>query len=142
MGGRVAEMVVFGNLNSGAANDLEQATGIARRMVREWGMSDRVGPQAWSGQQATFLGDDLMSSGKEYSEDTAKLLDEEISKMLTDQEQRANEILVRHRRGLELIAESLLEHETIDGPAVALLIQQGMIESGENAPTLDDIVMK
>ena len=142
MGGRVAEIVVFGHLNSGAANDLEQATGIARRMVREWGMSDRVGPQAWSGQQATFLGDDLMSSGREYSEDTARLLDEEISKLLTDQEQRAMEVLTRHRRGLELIAEALLEHETIDGPAVARLIQQGMIESGENVPTLDDIVLR
>ena len=142
MGGRVAEVVVFGHLNSGAANDLEQATGIARRMVREWGMSDRVGPQAWSGQQATFLGDDLMSSGREYSEDTARLLDEEISKLLTDQEQRAKEVLTRHRRGLELIAESLLEHETIDGPTVARLIQQGMIESGESAPTLDDIVLR
>lgn len=142
MGGRVAEVVIFGHLNSGAANDLEQATGIARRMVREWGMSDRVGPQAWSGQQATFLGDDLMSSGREYSEDTAKLLDEEISKLLTDQERRAKDVLTRHRRGLELIAEALLEHETIDGPAVARLIQQGMIESGENAPTLDDIVLR
>jgi len=142
MGGRVAEIVVFGHLNSGAANDLEQATSFARRMVREWGMSDRVGPQAWSGQQATFLGDDLMSSGREYSEDTARLLDEEISKLLTDQEQRAQEVLTRHRRGLELIAQSLLDHETIDGPTVARLIQQGMIESGESAPTLDDIVMR
>ena len=142
MGGRVAEVVVFGHLNSGAANDLEQATGIARRMVREWGMSDRVGPQAWSGQQATFLGDDLMSSGKEYSDDTARLFDEEISKILTDQESRATDVLTRHRRGLELIAESLLEHETIDGPTVARLIQQGMIESGESAPTLADIVLK
>jgi len=142
MGGRVAEIVVFGHLNSGAANDLEQATGIARRMVREWGMSDRVGPQAWSGQQATFLGDDLMSTGREYSEDTARLLDEEISQLLTEQEQRAKEVLTRHRRGLELIAESLLEEETIDGPTVARLIQQGMIESGESAPTLDDIVLR
>ena len=142
MGGRVAEIVVFGHLNSGAANDLEQATGIARRMVREWGMSDRVGPQAWSGQQATFLGDDLMSTGREYSEDTARLLDEEISKLLTHQEQRAKDVITRHRRGLELIAESLLEHETIDGPTVARLIQQGMIESGESAPTLDDIVLR
>ena len=142
MGGRVAEMIVFGHLNSGAANDLEQATGIARRMVREWGMSDRVGPQAWSSQQATFLGDDLMSSGREYSEDTARLLDEEIGSLLNFQEQRATEVLTRHRRGLELIAESLLEHETIDGPAVARLIQQGMIESGEHAPTLEDIVLK
>ncbi len=141
MGGRVAEKVVFGHLNSGAANDLEQATGIARRMVREWGMSDRVGPQAWSSQQATFLGDDLMSSGREYSDDTAKLLDEEISKLLNHQEQRAHDVLTRHRRGLELIAESLLEHETIDGPTVARLIQQGMIESGESAPSLDDIIV-
>ncbi|MEX2626934.1 MAG: ATP-dependent zinc metalloprotease FtsH [Ilumatobacteraceae bacterium] len=134
MGGRVAEKVVFGHLNSGAANDLEQATGIARRMVREWGMSERVGPMAWSGQQQVFLGEDLMSSGREYSDDTAKLLDEEISRILTEQENRATELLTKHRRGLELIAESLLEYETIDGPEVARLIQQGMDESGEVEP--------
>ncbi len=134
MGGRVAEKVVFGHLNSGAANDLEQATGIARRMVREWGMSERVGPMAWSGQQQVFLGEDLMQSGREYSDDTAKLLDEEISRILTEQENRATELLTKHRRGLELIAEALLEHETIDGPEVARLIQQGMEESGESEP--------
>ncbi len=137
MGGRVAEMIVFGHLNSGAANDLEQATGIARRMVREWGMSERVGPMAWSSQQAVFLGEDLMSSQREYSDDTAKLLDEEIARILTTQESRARDVLSRHRRGLELIAEALLEHETIDGPEVAKLIQQGMAESGQPA---DDIV--
>jgi cell division protease FtsH len=131
MGGRVAEMIVFGHLNSGAANDLEQATGIARRMVREWGMSERVGPMAWSSQQAVFLGEDLMSSQREYSDDTAKLLDEEISRLLTEQENRANDILTKHRRGLQLIAEALLEDETITGPEVAKLIQQGMAESGQ-----------
>jgi len=133
MGGRVAEKVVFGHLNSGAANDLEQATGIARRMVREWGMSEAVGPMAWSsGQQQVFLGEDLMSSGREYSDDTAKMLDEEISKILTTQEDRARDLLTKHRRGLELIAEALLEHETIDGPAVGKLIQQGLIEEGSD----------
>jgi cell division protease FtsH len=137
MGGRVAEMIVFGHLNSGAANDLEQATGIARRMVREWGMSERVGPMAWSSQQAVFLGEDLMSSQREYSDDTAKLLDEEIARILTTQESRARDVLSRHRRGLELIAEALLERETIDGPEVAKLIQQGMAESGQ---PVDDIV--
>jgi cell division protease FtsH len=131
MGGRVAEMIVFGHLNSGAANDLEQATGIARRMVREWGMSERVGPMAWSSQQAVFLGEDLMSSQREYSDDTAKLLDEEIARILTSQESRARDVLTRHRRGLELIAEALLDRETIDGPDVAKLIQQGMEESGQ-----------
>ncbi len=133
MGGRVAEMIVFGHINSGAANDLEQATGIARRMVREWGMSERVGPMAWSSQQAVFLGEDLMSSQREYSDDTAKLLDEEISRILTSQESRARDVLSRHRRGLELIAEALLARETIDGPEVAELIQQGMSESGQPA---------
>ena len=131
MGGRVAEKIVFGHLNCGAANDLEQATGIARRMVREWGMSDRVGPMAWSSQQQVFLGEDLMTSGREYSDDTAKLLDEEIARILTEQEQRATDLLTKHRRGLELIAEALLEHETIDGREVARLIQQGLTESGD-----------
>jgi cell division protease FtsH len=132
MGGRVAEKIVFGHLNSGAANDLEQATGIARRMVREWGMSDEVGPMAWHSQQQVFLGEDLMSQGREYSEDTAKMLDEEISKLLHGQEARAHEVLTKHRRGLELIAEALLEHETIDGPAVGKLIQQGLVEAGSD----------
>jgi cell division protease FtsH len=130
MGGRVAEKLVFGHLNSGAANDLEQATGIARRMVREWGMSDRVGPMAWAGQQAVFLGEDLMSSQREYSDDTAKLLDEEIARILNEQEQRAMDLISEHRRGLDLIAEALLEHETIDGPEVARLIQRAMAETG------------
>jgi cell division protease FtsH len=130
MGGRVAEKIVFGHLNSGAANDLEQATNIARRMVREWGMSEAVGPMAWHSQQQVFLGEDLMSQGREYSDETAKLLDDEIAKILHDEEQRAHDLLDKYRRGLELIAEALLEHETIDGPAVAQLIQQGLDEAG------------
>jgi cell division protease FtsH len=132
MGGRVAERIVFGHVNSGAANDLEQATGIARRMVREWGMSDEVGPMAWAGQQQVFLGEDLMSSGREYSDETARLLDDEIARILRDQENRAEELITKHRRGLELVAEALLEQETIDGPAVASLIQQGLTESGDD----------
>ena len=126
MGGRVAEKIIFGQLNSGAANDLEQATGIARRMVREWGMSDKVGPMAWSGQQQVFLGEDLMTSGREFSDSTAQLLDEEVSRILIEQETRAHEVLERHRRGLELVAEALLIEETIDGPTVGRLVQEGL----------------
>ena len=126
MGGRVAEKIIFGHLNSGAANDLEQATGIARRMVREWGMSDKIGPMAWSGQQQVFLGEDLMTSGREYSDSTAQLVDNEISRILLEQEVRAHEVLSRHRRGLELVAEALLVEETIDGPTVGRLVQQGL----------------
>ena len=126
MGGRVAEMMVFGSLNSGAANDLEQATGIARRMVREWGMSDAVGPMAWSGQQQVFLGEDLMTSGREYSDETARKIDEEIGHILLEQEKRARVMLEKHRAGLDLVAQSLLDNETIDGAMVSRLVQQGL----------------
>ena len=126
MGGRVAEKIVFGQLNSGAANDLEQATNIARRMVREWGMSDNVGPMAWHGQQQVFLGEDLMTSGREYSDSTAKMLDDEISRILREQEERAHQMLMKHRRGLDLVAEALLAQETIDGPTVGRLVQEGL----------------
>jgi cell division protease FtsH len=132
MGGRVAEKIVYGHLNSGAANDLEQATSIARRMVREWGMSDKVGPMAWNGQQQVFLGEDLMTSGREYSDSTAQLLDEETSRILHEQEQRAHDLLTRHRKGLELVAEKLMEDETIDGATVGRLVQEAQ---GETATT-------
>ena len=134
MGGRVAEMIVFGHLNSGAANDLEQSTNIARHMVREWGMSERIGPMAWGSQQHVFLGEDLMSSGREYSDQTARILDEEISTLLHSQQERARELILKHRTGLDLIAEALLEHETIDGKEVARLIQQGL---GEHVQTTE-----
>ncbi|MEY4392327.1 MAG: ATP-dependent protease FtsH [Actinomycetota bacterium] len=126
MGGRVAEKIVFKQLNSGAANDLEQATNIARRMVREWGMSDSVGPMAWHGQQQVFLGEDLMTSGREYSDATAKTMDDEIARILLEQEQRAHDLLMKHRKGLDLVAQALLDQETIDGPTVGRLIQQGL----------------
>ena len=126
MGGRVAEKIVFGHLNSGAANDLEQATSIARRMVREWGMSDRVGPMAWNSQQQVFLGEDLMTSGREVSDHTAQLLDEETSRILHEQEKRAHEILTQHLSGLHLVAEKLIEDETIDGATVGQLVQEAL----------------
>ena len=139
MGGRVAEMIVFGHLNSGAANDLEQATSIARRMVREWGMSDAVGPMAWSSQQQVFLGEDLMTNGREYSDETARMMDSEIGLILREQEARAKVLLEKNRAGLDLVAQSLLEQETIDGATVARLVQDGLgrpqiVEPSPGAP--------
>ncbi|MGD9705274.1 MAG: ATP-dependent zinc metalloprotease FtsH [Acidimicrobiia bacterium] len=133
LGGRVAEELVFGQQTTGAANDLEVITGLARRMVREWGMSDKVGPMAWEGHQQVFLGEDLMTGGREYSDDTARLIDQEISKILHEQEVRAKALLTKHRAGLDLVAEALLERETIDGVDVGRLIQQGL-GGGEDTP--------
>ena len=136
MGGRMAELLVFGHINSGAANDLEQATGIAKRMVREWGMSDKIGPMAWELAGSGVPGRGPDDLGREYSDDTARLIDEEVATILREQEERARQLLTQHRKGLDLVAVALLEHETIDGPEVARLIQQGLAESSNNhAPT-------
>jgi len=129
LGGRVAEQLVFQQQTTGAANDLEVVTGLARRMVREWGMSDKVGPMAWHNNQQVFLGEDLMTGGREYSDDTARMMDEEINQILTSQEMRAIDLLTKHRRGLDLVAQALLEKETIDGSEVAELVQQGIGDS-------------
>jgi cell division protease FtsH len=130
MGGRVAEEIVFSQQTTGAANDLEVATRLAKRMVREWGMSDKVGPMAWESQQHVFLGEDLMTSQREYSDDTARMIDEEVAKILHDQEDRARQLLTHHRRGLDLVAQALLEKETVDGSDVARLVQLGLVSTG------------
>ena len=124
MGGRIAEELVFGVISTGANNDLVGSTELARKMVREWGMSDRVGPMAWGSQGAVFLGDDLMHS-RDYSDETARVIDEEVERILREQEDRCRETLTEHRLGLDLVARALLEHETIDGSEVYRLVALG-----------------
>jgi cell division protease FtsH len=123
MGGRVAELLIYGGLSTGANNDLVGNTELARKMVREWGMSDRVGPMAWGSQGMVFLGEDLMHS-RDYSEDTSRVIDEEVKRILREQEERATQFLTRHTEGLKLVAASLLEKETIDGQEVAQLVDR------------------
>src|ERR1019366_8155240 len=122
MGGRVAELLVFGDLSTGASDDLQRNTELARKMVREWGMSDRVGPMAFGAQGAVFLGEDLMHS-RDYSEDTSRVVDEEVKRILTEQESRASRILQEHMEGLKAVTAALLEKESIDGAEVARLIK-------------------
>jgi cell division protease FtsH len=124
MGGRISEELVFGVISTGANNDLVGSTELARKMVREWGMSHRVGPMAWGSQGAVFLGDDLMHS-RDYSDETARVIDEEVERILREQEDRCREVLTEHRLGLDLVARALLEHETIDGSEVYRLVALG-----------------
>ena len=124
MGGRVAELIIYGDLSTGANNDLVRNTELARKMVREWGMSDQIGPMAWGNQDMVFLGDDLMHT-RDYSEQTSRIIDEEVEKILRVQEERAMILLSKHRHGLELVAKALLERETIDGSEVGRLVNEG-----------------
>jgi len=121
MGGRIAEQMVFGVFSTGASNDLVGATELARKMVREWGMSEQIGPMAWDGQNHVFLGDDLMTS-RDYSDETARVIDEEVQRILADQEARCRDLLAENRNALDLVARALLEHETIDGTEVDRLV--------------------
>ncbi|NNC79120.1 MAG: ATP-dependent metallopeptidase FtsH/Yme1/Tma family protein [Acidimicrobiales bacterium] len=121
MGGRMAEELIYGVMSTGGSNDLEQATAMARSMVRQWGMSDRVGPMAWASNNQVFLGEDMMQS-RDYSDETARVIDEEIERILRDAEERCRTLLRENRDGLELVARGLLEHETIPGSEVYRLI--------------------
>lgn len=123
MGGRVAELLIYGDLSTGASDDLQRNTELATRMVREWGMSKKVGPMAWNSSSQVFLGDGLMNT-RDYSDDMAKVIDEEVERILREQEARAIEVLTLHRRGLESLAAALIEHETIDGDTAARLIDE------------------
>jgi cell division protease FtsH len=129
MGGRVAEEIVFKVKTTGAGNDIERATELARSMVTEWGMSEEFGPLNFSsGKQEVFLGRDFSSGGSNLSEDTARRIDEEIRRIVIKQYDIATKILTDHRKELELVSEALLEYETIDGNDIDTLLRGGKID--------------
>jgi cell division protease FtsH len=122
MGGRAAEELFLHHVTTGAGNDIEQATEVARRMVCEWGMSD-LGPLAFGkNQQEIFLGRDLTTS-RDFSEDTAIKIDQEVKKFITSAYQRAEQVLTTNREVLTRIAEALLVREVLDVNEVNLLIE-------------------
>jgi len=142
MGGRCAEQEMLGSVSTGASNDLQRATELARKMVREWGMSERVGPMAWGSEGAVFLGEDLMHT-KDYSDVTSRVIDEEVERILREQESRAIRLLGEHRDGLGAVAHALLEKETIDGAEVGRLVDgaygRPVHEEYTNVPHFADI---
>ena len=135
LGGRVAENIVYGEVSSGAADDLARATEMARKMVREWGMSERIGPMAWRSQEQVFLGED-MGRGRDYSDEMANLIDGEIESILRNAETRCNDLLLENRDGLDALAKSLLKNETLDSKEVFLLLGiEELSNDGESDPS-------
>lgn len=125
MGGRAAEDLVMGTSTSGAENDLKQATKLARKMVLDWGMSERLGSVALGGaREHVFLGEEI-SQRKDYSEATAREVDQEIKSILDHAFDRASSTLEEHREGLDQLAEELLEREEIPGDEVLEIIGVG-----------------
>jgi cell division protease FtsH len=116
LGGRIAEELIFGEeeVTTGASNDLQQVARVARQMITRFGMSDRLGPVALGRQQGNmFLGRDIMSE-RDFSEETAAAIDEEVRKLVDVAYTRAKEVLVGNRHILDQIAQMLVEKETVD----------------------------
>jgi cell division protease FtsH len=132
LAGRAAEELVFGVASTGAHDDLVGATELARRMVREWGMSPKLGHLAWGSNAAVFLGEDLIQT-RDYSDETARLIDSETEKILETQAARARDCLDHFRLALDAIAAALVEHETLSGAEVAALVE------ASNAPRLTGV---
>ena len=123
LGGRAADKLVFGEAMSGAIGDLKQATRLARAMVTQLGMSERLGPVYYQmGEDHVFLGKEIVES-RTFSEGTARLIDEEIQRLLTDAEHRAADLIRGHRYQLDQIAEALLLHEELDRDEVEKIMQ-------------------
>jgi len=128
MAGRIGEELETGDFSNGAASDIKQATQIARQMVCDWGMSD-IGPVALGeNQEHIFLAKEI-TRNQNYSEDTARRIDDEIQKILKTQYKRAQHIVEEYRKSLETIAEALLEYETIEGKHVREILEHGEIRS-------------
>jgi cell division protease FtsH len=117
MGGRAAELIVFGETSTGAANDLSGATDLATRMVREFGMSPALGPVGFAAGNPLYLGSEQVTS-RPYAEATQRVIDEEVATLLREAEQRATITLTNHRPALHQLTELLLERETIDGTVI------------------------
>ncbi len=129
LGGRVAEALTMGDISTGASNDIERATSVAREMVTKYGMSDDIGPINYSGgSDEVFLGRDY-GHVKDYSEGTASKIDAEIEKIIKHAYERTEALLKEHIDKLELVAQNLIEREKLDKNEFASLIEKGYIDS-------------
>jgi len=135
MGGRVAEEIIFGHdkVSSGASSDIQYATGLARNMVTQWGMSDKLGPLQYEESQEGYLG--YGGSQRTFrSSETNKLIDSEIKSLVEGAHTRAKDLLTEHEDQLHLLAQALLEFETLTGEEIKALLETGKIDRPDAAP--------
>ena len=130
MGGRLAEEMIFGSnkVTTGASSDIKMATDMARRMVTEWGMSEKLGPISYGeNSQEVFLGHSV-AQHKNVADNTAQVIDAEVKKIIDEAYENARKILTKHKKHLELLAETLLEFETLSGEDINILLKTGKLD--------------
>jgi cell division protease FtsH len=124
LGGRIAEEIIFDKLTTGAGNDIEKATEIARKMVCEWGMSEKLGPLAYGKkEESIFLGRDYGSRQQDYSEQTAVEIDQEVRGIVHRQYEKVKKLLGENQQHLEGLAKALIERETLDAEDIRLTLE-------------------
>jgi cell division protease FtsH len=140
LGGRIAEEITMSSITTGAGNDLERATDLARKMVCEWGMSDSMGPLTFGKkEEQIFLGREI-AQHQDYSEDTALKIDHEVKRFVTEAYTRANDILVQHKAKLIDMAEALLLRETLDAEQVRRIVAgEALDEPAPAAPATPQV---
>ncbi|MAO89711.1 MAG: cell division protein FtsH, partial [Dehalococcoidia bacterium] len=130
MGGRAAEEIVFGEVTTGASNDLEQATNIARSMVTRYGMSEKLGPRTFGKrEEMIFLGKEI-SEQRDYSEGVAATIDEEVHELLDNAYKNASRIIASNREKLDELAKYLMQNETIEGDQLTTMLDDDSTASG------------
>jgi cell division protease FtsH len=140
LGGRIAEEITMDSLTTGAGNDLERATELARKMVCEWGMSDAMGPLTFGKkEEQIFLGREI-AQHQDYSEDTALRIDQEVKRFVTDNYQRAHRILTEHKETLVKMAEALLAREVLDAEQVRRIAAGQPLEDSQPATVTRPVV--
>ena len=137
LGGRVAEDVACGDISSGAADDIKRASQLARTMICEWGMSDRVGPIRFASDPTGHWPPEL--AGKEYSEQTARAIDEEIQQLIRGVYDDVKKLLSEHRDKLDKLAEALLKYETLEADDVKRVIRGEPIVKPTVSDLLEDV---
>jgi cell division protease FtsH len=136
MAGRIAEEIVSGDVSTGAGGDIQQATNMARAMVCQYGMSEKLGMVQYVEDDEFFIGRDMMRR-KTYSEATAQEIDAEVRGIINSCYQRAQQAINDHRDKLEIIANALLEYETLDGVQVADIVNTGQFTPPPPPPKVD-----
>ena len=136
LGGHVAELIIFGEVTTGASNDIERVTKIARSMVTEYGMSGRIGPMALGHKdELVFLGRDF-GEQRNYSEQTAREIDEEIHRIIQEAFDKAYHVLLQSKTRLIMISERLIKEETLEGPLFESLFNQPINDGQYDEPSI------
>jgi len=150
-GGRVAEEIIFKRISTGASNDIKQASSMANKMVRDWGMSEKLGPLSYSNSQdQIFLGREI-SQHKDYSEHTARLIDDEVTRFIMDSYNKANEILTENLDVLHALSELLLDKETVMGKELddliyamrpGIVLTSNPLDTGDDSDTPEEVILE